>query len=98
MTIFRKRFLVSNSGDWVPQYKGENDILQRIQKRATEVTNGLEYLCHEKRLRKLRLLSLRRRHRRDLINPYKYLNREHNTNRVRLFSMVPSERTRGKGH
>lgn len=71
MTIFGKRFFVSSSGDWVPQYKGENDILQRIQKRATEVTNGLEYLCHEKRLRKLRLLSLKKKHTRNLIKDRK---------------------------
>lgn len=49
------------------------------------------------RKKAMRLLNLKRRPRKELINPYKYLNRACKTNRVRLFSMVPSGRTRGKG-
>lgn len=72
-------------------------MLHRIRKRSTKVTKGLEDLSHEQRLRKLGLLSLERRLRRDFINPYTYLNGGCKTNTVRLISMVPSERVRGKG-
>lgn len=87
---------LSENWFWVLQYKGNNDILQRILKRATKVTKGLEHSCEE-RLRKLGPLDLKRRPRRNLINPYKLLNGGCKTNWVRLFSVVHSERSRGKG-
>ena len=32
---------------WIPQYKTDMDILERVQQRATRMTEGLEYLPHE---------------------------------------------------
>jgi len=74
------------------------ELLERFQKRATQMTQGMEHLCYEERLRELGLFSLeKRRIQGDLLAAIQYLKGAYKKDRSKLFSRACCNKTRDNG-
>jgi len=83
---------------WSPQHKKDMELLKQVQRRATKMIRGMEYLSYEERLRELGLFSLeKRRLWGDLIVAFQYLKGTYRKDGDNLFSKACCDRTRNNG-
>ena len=81
---------------WNPHQKTDIQKIERVQRRATRMINGLKHLTYEERLKKCNLTSLENRRRRyDLIETYKIMTNIYKIDREKLFEI---KETQTRGH
>ena len=80
---------------WGPHYKGDQQMVEKVQKRATKLIPTIRHLPYDQRLRILNLPSLMHRRRRgDMLETYKVITNKVNVNKDHFFQFS-STRTRG---
>ena len=83
---------------WAPQFKKDVDKLERVQRRATRMVEGLESVPYKDRLRELGLCSLeKRRARGDMVAVFSYIKGRHVEEGANLFTSALKSRTRSNG-
>jgi len=81
---------------WSPQHRKDMDLLEKVQRRATKMIQGMEHLSCEEKLRELGLFSPeKRRLREDLIAAFRYLKGASKKDGDKLTSRVCNDRTMG---
>ncbi|PKU40661.1 hypothetical protein llap_9028 [Limosa lapponica baueri] len=83
---------------WGLQHRKDMDLLERVQRRATEVVRGMEHLTYENMLRELGLFRLeKRKPQGDLIVAFQDLRGAYRKDGDSLFSRACCNRTRSNG-
>jgi hypothetical protein len=83
---------------WSPMYKKEATMLENVQHRATKLVPELKHMEYEERLKSMKLPSLvYRRHRGDMIETYKYMNKMYNLEETPLQKQQSQYETRNNG-
>jgi len=83
---------------WSPQHRKDMELLEQVQRRATEMIRGMEHLCREESMRALALFSLeKRRLWRHLIAAFQYLKGAYKKDGDKLLSRAGCNRARGNG-
>jgi len=83
---------------WDPQYKRCMDILGESPTKGTWMTKRHMQLTYEEKMRRLGQFSQKKRRLSgDFIDVYEYLKGGSKEDETRLFSVMPSNRTRGNG-
>jgi len=73
-SVLRRPHLESCIQLWSPQNRKDMDLLERVQRRATERIKETEHFLYEERLRELGLFNLKKRRQQgDFIAAFKYL-------------------------
>ena len=79
-----------------PHYKGDQQMLGKVQKRATKMIENLHHLPYDVRLRYLNLPSLLHRRRRgDMIMTFKIMTGRVRLDKSKLFDLRENSKTRG---
>ncbi|KAK4826261.1 hypothetical protein QYF61_006708 [Mycteria americana] len=79
-------------------YKKDVDLLERVQRRAMKMIQGLEHLSYEDRLRELGLFSLEKRRLWGVLTAaFQHLKGAYRKDGDRLFSKACCDRTRSNG-
>ena len=74
---------------WCPFLKGDIDMIEQVQQRATKLIPAIRNLSYENRLRKLELTTLKdRRLRGDLIQMFKIMNKMDKCDRYNRFKII----------
>ena len=74
---------------WSPMYNKDEEIIEKVQRRATKLVRNLHDLTYEERLQKLNLPTLAyRRKRGDLIQVYKIMHGLNDMQKDELFEMA----------
>ncbi|KAJ7403953.1 hypothetical protein BTVI_74241 [Pitangus sulphuratus] len=78
--------------------KKDMNLLEKVQRRATEMIRGLEYLSYKDRVIELGLFIMeKRRLWGDLIVAFQYLKKAYKKEGEQLFAQEDSDKTRGNG-
>ena len=81
---------------WGPHYKGDQQMLEKVQKRATKMIENLHHLPYDVGLRYLNLPSLLHRRRRgDMIMTFKIMTGRVRLDKSKLFDLRENSKTRG---